>query len=122
MKRATILIAVALALVTGCAEVASPDELEHTRVLAVRADPPGILAEGISRIDVLATTDLGELVRPIASSAFGSAMMWARLPSARSAWMLTVVAARRTRSASSTSRHVSPAASARTSSGTRPAQ
>ncbi len=88
-------IAIAMTTITaGCADVATPEELQHTRILAVRATPPGILAEQTSRIDVLAATEAGELVQPTARSVrivggFGAEL----LSQDESGWMLTAPSA-----------------------------
>ena len=66
MIRSAVLVG---AIVLGCADVATPDELDHARVLAVRADPPGIAAEQTSRLDVLATTDRAQLLQPVITRA-----------------------------------------------------
>lgn len=68
MRRSVFLVALII-VVASCDLGASPDELEHTHILAVRADPPGIQADQNSRIDVLATSSEGVLLRPIPTTA-----------------------------------------------------
>ena len=55
MRNATV---VALAVVLGaCESVPEPYELDHTRVMAIRAEPPAITSGERARIDVLVTDD-----------------------------------------------------------------
>jgi hypothetical protein len=59
MKRAPILLvllpALALPLAAGCEEVPLPYQLDHSRVMAVRVDPPAIAAGERARVEVLVT-------------------------------------------------------------------
>jgi hypothetical protein len=52
--RVSILAAPLLALV-ACAEVAEPYQLDHPRVIAVRAEPAALAPDAVARLDVLAT-------------------------------------------------------------------
>lgn len=62
-----LLVATLMLVSVGCNDVVLPWQLDHDRVIAVRATPPHIPADGRSSLDVLVTTvaDGPEVVTPM---------------------------------------------------------